>query len=255
MQSELDQLQTRAKQVLTDLVENPPNRPKFIEFSGTPKSGKSTCIDIVSHFFRRIRLDGQDTSDGQSAGSNPSKFSILAPTEGASRRTPQFLKDDWVAFNTWSASYALSHILEGRHHSDRYHLVILDRGLSDALAWFQILEERNKINESDKEKVQQFLMIDSWRSEIDAVFLFTADDVTSMERENAEKSIDAPGSAMNNDFLRQLNGVYHRIQEEFGHQFKTIVNIDTSGRTNPQARTTAIQVVDRILNLFETTNQ
>jgi putative protein kinase ArgK-like GTPase of G3E family len=45
-------------------------RPFFVEFSGTPKSGKSTCIDIVSHFFRRMQ------------------YKVLAPSEGASKRTP-----------------------------------------------------------------------------------------------------------------------------------------------------------------------
>ena len=169
MQSELKSLQTRAEQVLTGLVENPPNRPKFVEFAGTPKSGKSTCIDIVSHFFRRIELDP-----------SRAKFSVLAPAEGASRRTPRFLKHDLVAFNAWSASYALTHTLEGRYHSDRYHLVILDRGLFDALAWFQVLEENGKISKPDKEKIQDFLTIDHWRSTVDAVFLFTVDEQTSM---------------------------------------------------------------------------
>ena len=73
----------------------------FIEFSGTPKSGKSTCIEIVAHFFRRL------------------DFKVLAPAEGASRRTPYYLKEDWMAFNTWSASYALMHVLEGLHGSER----------------------------------------------------------------------------------------------------------------------------------------
>ena len=84
------------------------SRPLFVEFAGTPKSGKSTCIDTVNHFFRRLG------------------YKILAPTEGASKRTPYYLKDDYVAFNAWSATYALTHILEGRYGTDEYHIVILD---------------------------------------------------------------------------------------------------------------------------------
>lgn len=242
MQVELERLQTRAKLVLADLVENPPNRPKFVEFAGTPKSGKSTCIDIVSHFFRRIKLDSTEEKY------DLAKFSVLAPTEGASRRTPQFLKDDWVAFNTWSASYALTHILEGRHHSDRYHLAILDRGLFDALAWFQLLETRGEISESDKETVQRFLLIDHWRSQVDAVFLFTADEKTSLRRENGGKLIDLPGRAMNPDSLKQLNEAYSEIRKQFARQFKKVISIDTSDSTMP--RLTAIKVADKILDLF-----
>ena len=246
MQDELERLQTRAKEVLTDLVKNPPNSPKFVEFAGTPKSGKSTCIDIVSHFFRRIELDTTENPKHDKA-----KFSVLAPTEGASRRTPQFLKDDWVAFNTWSASYALTHILEGRYHPARYHLAILDRGLFDALAWFQLLGTRGEINESDKEKVQQFLLIDHWRSGVDAVFLFTADEKTSMRRENDQKLIDGPGRAMNEASLKQLNEAYSQIHKQFAGQFKKVISIgtsDTSDSTTP--RLTAIKIADKILDLF-----
>lgn len=249
--TDLAALREKASAVLDRLKAEPMARPVFIEFSGTPKSGKSTCIDIVSHFFRRIKLD--PTGDPKY---DLAKFSVLAPTEGASRRTPQFLKDDWVAFNTWSASYALTHILEGRHHSDRYHLAILDRGLFDALAWFQHLETLDDIiSESDKKAVQQFLLIDHWRSEVDAVFLFTADENTSMRRETDEKLIDLPGRAMNPDSLKQLNEAYREICTQFEEQFN-VIRINTSDSTTPDTgnsttpRRTAIEVADRILNLF-----
>ena len=101
--------------VLSEGQENP--LPFFVEFAGTPKSGKSSCIEIVRHFFRRVG------------------FRILAPTEGASRRTPYYLKNNLPAFNTWSASYALTHVLEGKYDAeDRYQIALLDRGLFDALA-------------------------------------------------------------------------------------------------------------------------
>lgn len=56
--------------------------PVVVEFSGSPKSGKSTTIDIVSHYYKRL------------------EFRVWAPTEGASKRTPYQLKRDLVAFNS-----------------------------------------------------------------------------------------------------------------------------------------------------------
>ena len=44
-----EELRERAIAILHQQVQP----PVFIEFAGTPKSGKSTCIDTVSHFFRR----------------------------------------------------------------------------------------------------------------------------------------------------------------------------------------------------------
>src|SRR5438445_9618618 len=107
-------LAERAAACLDDLHQrDPARRPLFIEFAGTPKSGKSSCIDSVVHFFRRMN------------------YVVLAPSEGASRRTPYYLRNDLIAFNTWSASYALTQIMEGLYHSDRYDVVVLDRGLFD----------------------------------------------------------------------------------------------------------------------------
>jgi pantothenate kinase len=87
---ELGALREKAELVKRKLVATPRERALFVEFSGSPKSGKSTCIDIVAHFLRRLG------------------FSTLAPTEGASKRTPYYLKRDLVAFNVWSATYAFN---------------------------------------------------------------------------------------------------------------------------------------------------
>ena len=65
-------LRKRAKRVLAELREVGSQRPVFIEFAGTPKSGKSTCIEIVRHFFHRL------------------EYKVLTPAEGASQRTPYY---------------------------------------------------------------------------------------------------------------------------------------------------------------------
>ena len=226
-----DALRDKANRALEGLKSSPPGRPVFVEFSGTPKSGKSTCIDIVSHFFRRVG------------------FNVLAPTEGASKRTPYYLRRDLVAFNTWSASYALTHIIEGLHHSDRYHLAILDRGLFDALAWFQLLENDEEISRGEREIIHNFMLVEKWRSVIDEVFLFTADSATSLERENADKLIDEPGRAMNPDFLDKLNRAYKDVRESYGGEFK-ITDINTSQDADTTPRSTAAQVANNILDLF-----
>ena len=224
-------LRQKAAAALDNLKAEPMARPVFVEFSGTPKSGKSTCIDIVSHFFSRVH------------------FKVLAPTEGASKRTPYFLKDDKAAFNTWSASYALTHILEGLYQADAYDLVILDRGLFDALAWFQLLENTGQISAGERTTIQGFIALERWRSVIDAVFLFTADSATSMERENADKLIAEPGRAMNPEFLDSLNQAYSQVRNQYGKDF-SITDIDTSAARNTTSQSTAAQIASDILDLF-----
>ena len=231
--TDLAALREKASAVLDRLKAEPMARPVFIEFSGTPKSGKSTCIDIVSHFFRRVG------------------FKVLAPTEGASKRTPYFLRDDLAAFNTWSASYALTHILEGLYQADAYDLAILDRGLFDALVWFQLLENTEQISAGERSIIQSFIALERWRSVIDAVFLFTADSATSLDRENADKLIAEPGRAMNPEFLDRLNQAYSEVRKQYGQEFR-ITDIDTGAAQNTTAQSTAAQVADSILDLFQT---
>ena len=228
-----DELRGRAAKVLAKLRDRKYDRPVFVEFSGTPKSGKSTCIDIATHFFRRL------------------DYNVLAPAEGASRRTPYYLKDNWVAFNTWSASYALMHVLEGMYGSDEYDLAILDRGLFDALGWFQLLTTQDKITAEVRDQVHNFLLIDTWRSNIDAVLLFTTDPETALEREVGNKIIKDEGSTMNSAVLQQLNEAYEQVKEKHSDMFARfeIINTSQSQETSPES--TAKEAVAWILEVFE----
>lgn len=231
-EAQLNELQDEARSLLETLRLD---RPLFVEFAGTPKSGKSTCIDTVNHFFRRCG------------------YKVLAPTEGASKRTPYYLKDDLVAFNAWSATYALTHILEGRYGSDEYQLVFMDRGLFDALAWFQLLQEHRQIRPEDRDAIQNFLLVAHWRSLVDMVFLFRTDPSTSLAREHRDKLIAEPGRAMNPDFLEDLNKAYQVISDKYAAQFGSLTTVDTrdnGDRTTPQS--TAFEVAKKILEQLRT---
>lgn len=209
------------------------DRPYFVEFSGTPKSGKSTCIESVSHFFRRLG------------------FRTLSPTEGASRRTPRYLRDNLFRFNVWSASYALTHILEGLSSPEKYHIAILDRGVFDALVWFQLLADRGSITLDDMKKVHEFFLIDEWLDVVDQVFLFQTDPNTSLERENADKLIDEPGTAMNPDFLEQLNSAYAKVRDNHAERFRDVREIDTGGARNTTPKETAYKVARAIVDRMQ----
>ena len=220
-------LRDRAKETLS--IASGRSRPLFVEFAGTPKSGKSSCIDTVNHFFRRL------------------DYKVLAPTEGASKRTPYYLKDNLVAFNAWSATYALTHILEGRFGTDEYHLVIMDRGIFDALAWFELLKQKDDITSEDCSAIQHFLLVSHWRELVDMVFLFQTDPDTSLERENRNKLIEEPGRAMNTDFLGDLNAAYDATREQHADKFNRFHPISTrEGESTEQS--TAFAVVEAIID-------
>lgn len=232
--TEYEQLERRAKDVLHWMEQRSElRRPFFIEFAGTPKSGKSSCIDSVSHFFRRMG------------------FRVHSPSEGASRRTPMYLKEDLTAFNTWSACYALTQVLEALHHSDKYHIAILDRGLFDSLVWFDLLRRQEKVGTDDCEVVQKFMLLPKWRNVIDLVSLFRVDPIDAMARENQHKLVEKHGRAMNPIFLGELNDAYARVTDKYGEQFSAFLKLDTSmviGRTQIE---TAATIVEAALGILE----
>lgn len=231
-----EELRERAIAILDKIHDNDQKkqRPIFIEFAGTPKSGKSTCIDTVSHFFRRTG------------------YKVLAPTEGASKRTPYYLKADLISFNVWSASYALTHILEGLYGTDQYHLAILDRGLFDALAWFEFLYSLGDLEETERDTIQQFLLLDKWRDVIDGVFLFRTDPKTSLARENEGKLINEPGRTMNLEILEKLNDAYTVVHKRYADRFVSFHSIDTSSSKESTPQSTAAEVVEKIIGILET---
>jgi len=108
-------LSARTKRVLKKR-EKLTKPPIMIEFAGTPKSGKSSSIEVISHFFYRHGMN------------------VYAPTEGVSKRTPPALKEDLLYYNTWAACYALMQMFEACYHTDNYELAIFDRGIFDFLA-------------------------------------------------------------------------------------------------------------------------
>lgn len=223
-------------------------KPIFVEFAGTPKSGKSSCIDTVAHFFRR---------EG---------FSVLAPTEGASKRTPPFLKKDLLFYNAWAASYALAQMLEARYHSDSYHLTLLDRGIFDAMVWFELVASGQiettgaRIGPEDLEKISNFLMLAPWRELIDVVVFFKVDPATSMARENEGALIRKEGRAMNEPTLAALNETYDRVWQNHENDIEGMLLIDTSpaevtGKPHKSRQQAAAEVVSYILGLMEPTGR
>ncbi len=121
----------------------------------------------------------------------------------------------------------------------------------DALAWFELLAWDGTIDDKLRNTIHDFLLIDKWRGVIDIVFLFLADPETSMRRENADKLITDVGRAMNPDFLGRLKDAYESMEDKYAGSFARVERIDTSDSHETTAQSTALQVVESILNALE----
>ncbi len=231
-QTTLDQLREDAKSILCSRrTQSDAVRPSVIEFSGSPKAGKTTTIDIVGHFYRRLG------------------FRVWAPTEGASKRTPYHLKKDLVAFNSWSLNYAISEILLAYYNVDSPDLIILDRGPFDSLAWMAMLQERGDISEDNYETIRNYATLEKWSSLVSKIFVFVCSPQDSLKRENESKLTTAPGTAMNNEMLAAMLAQYETLANE--SRAFPIIKVDTSrGSTQKE---TAHKVAREVLETLKVT--
>ena len=204
--------------------------PLVVEFAGSPKSGKSTNIDIVTHFFKRVG------------------FRVWSPTEGASKRTPFQLRRNLVAFNTWALNYAINEILLSCQHPEPYDLVILDRGVFDSLAWMRLLRDREELTDGEYRAIESFALHPKWADTVGRICLFTCAPQTSMSREHETKLIFGEGTAMKGGMLAPLLRQYESLRDEFGDKYP-IQNFSTDNGATP--RETGGKIADDILSLLE----
>jgi len=238
--SKLDELKERAGMVLRgwrgdlELLALESRRPVVVEFAGSPKSGKTTCIDIVEHFFKRV------------------DYRPWAPSEGASQLTPYVLRRDLVAFNTWTLNYTISELLLACYNSDMPDLVLLDRGPFDSVAWMNLLHKQPAAG-LDAESLQifeRFAAHPKWSALVDKVVIITCDPEVSLDREYRSKLIQLPGTAMNKPFLQELLNEYTNLQTRLvALAGEKPLLVDTTSMTEPVSAAYAVAV--EILNLYE----
>ena len=104
----------------------------------------------------------------------------------------------------------------------------MDRGIFDALCWFNWLLKRKKFDELNFKGIEYFLTMSRWRSVIDFVYVFTADPEVSLKREFSTLLTRKMGSIMHPDILASYKKTLEESQRKYSDVFKTIERIDTS---------------------------
>lgn len=99
-------------------------RPFFVEFTGSPDSGKTTTIDELYKFFKTL------------------KFRVLRPQEGA--EVIQHIPRTTPEYNIRTADYARTQLMDlSRGHL--YDLVLFDRCVFDAYCWMMYWEAKGQL--------------------------------------------------------------------------------------------------------------
>lgn len=227
-QEQIIRLERLSEEILELKRQTIPRRPIVIEFCGSPKAGKSSCINALNLFLKR----------------NKYKTKVLVE-----RASVCPVKDKYDPFfNIWTASSAIAELAEILSNNPKdYDLVILDRGIFDALCWFTWLLERNAIDQDNYDSLVGFLTMKKWRAAIDLVYVFTVSPKISLEREYAYLLTEKRGSIMRPKILASYNQAIATTIGQFGDKYRRVQNFDT-GNVTIQAGN--YEVTDNVLNIL-----
>jgi len=202
-------LQEQAKEVLQLKKLYRQKRPIVIEFSGSPKAGKTSCINSLEFFLKR------------------NGFKVEIVQERASI-CPVYNKKS-AMFNIWTACASIMGMLSVLEKKETIcDVLILDRGIFDAFCWFDWLTMKKKMEDEQRKIIESFLTLDLIINRIDIVFAFTASPNISIGREYAHLLTDKPGTIMNKRSLAEYLVSIRRIYQNKRHCFHKVLKIDTS---------------------------
>ena len=224
MDQQVHDLESRAT-TLHRIIEQAP-RAFVVEFAGTPKSGKSTSVEAIRHFFKRYG------------------FGVHVLTERAAQ-CPIPMKGH-LFFNTWCAASMLAELLE--NVETKTDIIIADRGLFDALLWFQVQSKRGELSDEELTHIENFLLMDRWKNLFDLVAVLHASAATALERENKYRITKRTGSIMNPSMLDTLSEAVGDALDRYKKNFKTIITIGTD---NGDVHSVNVNLLDKILDHFE----
>src|SRR5438128_53626 len=145
------QLETRADELKKLLEKRSASRPLIIEFSGSPKAGKTRAIAVLALFLKRNGIKVDTFTERAS----------VSPIESKGH----------LNFNVWVSCASLQGMLEALYRD--LDVFILDRGIFDALVWNEWLEMTGKITGEEASQVSQFFTMERWTQLVDLIFVLT----------------------------------------------------------------------------------
>lgn len=199
--------------------------PIIVEFSGLPRTGKSSCIENIATVLRRVGFSVKIVRE----------WGEVCPLND--KHSP--------VFNLWTVSHTIINILEsGIIHSD---ILLLDRGIYDAICWFRWMKNQNYITENDEEKFKNFLLWEGFKQKINLVCSFIAKPEVALSRERSPLLLDCDGRIMNHKVLEQYLFAIQEINKE-NLGLSKIINIDTTYQNNYE---TSIKIIKELIDILK----
>lgn len=203
--------------------------PYTIEFTGTPRTGKTTLINNLYDFFKKGKF----------------KTSILEEFTTSKRYKEQIypkLKNEYKnVVNTEIPKYVLKD-LEEEMQKD-LDVILIDRSLFDRIIWVNRLYLKNGMKEDEyKDYLNTYIPLVN--EKIDIVIALKTDAITALKRDyNANLSLEKR-NFLNEDNVNEYNVSLENTLKMFENK---VYLFDT---TNTSQRETSIEVAHKILDSY-----
>ena len=213
----------KLKKVLSD------NSPYVIEFTGTPRTGKTSLINNLKDFFKK-------------KGFVVEVLEEFTTSEKYKKEIYPILKNKYKnVVNTEIPKYVLKQLEESIERKP--DIIIIDRSLFDRLIWVDRLYLKNGVSENECSEYKK-LYIPLIKNKIDIVISTYADSLTSLKRDyNANLSLEKR-SFLNETNLNEYNESLlnmKKLSEEEN------INFNLFDTTNKNQREISFEVVDCLL--------
>jgi predicted NUDIX family phosphoesterase/predicted ATPase len=209
-------------------------KPVIFEFAGVPKAGKTSTLNALQAFLKRCGFRVEIVIERAS----------LCPIRDKTHSN----------FNVWTACTTLAQILEKTQNPPRIDdpdILILDRGLFDALCWLRLMERLERIRPEERQGIESFLTMADWRKRISAVFVMMVSPEDAMQREKGLLPVEhKEGSIMNEKVLAQMLNTTRETSKSLKKEFR-IFEIDTSAERKGGVKQIAEAVANLALNVIE----
>ncbi|MDB6006959.1 MAG: hypothetical protein JWR15_3946 [Prosthecobacter sp.] len=182
IQSKIEELQGKLKQ-------NRTHSPFIVEFTGLPKSGKTTIINRLENVL--------DTH----------KLRVHVIEEAATEKVDSKHRSDLFVFNMLCALENLNGVLRASTMRGNFDVVLMDRGVYDSIVWCAFLEKSGLLSPGALRILNQFFSMQQWFSKIDLLVHMGVNRDTYLARSRINCPVTRP-ARFNEEYFGILSEAY-----------------------------------------------
>lgn len=203
--------------------------PIVVTISGSPRAGKTTCVDNLTEFLRKADLRVSSLME-------PAGMIYETLKSRAEKKT---LLQDRVGFVEKQYEIGTKAIQDALGSSD---VIICDRGAIDPFVWYDMY---HALGMMDDERYYAFLQnLKRDKAYIDCFYPLYAESKQAMERDYLNSLSIEPRSTMSSENIQRYNSALLRMLPIIGQNCDTMKLINT---TNLDRMDASIQVADSVL--------